>query len=339
MITTGTLRSTEPKDLPAVAQFLAGVYKFEPPEFHAATQLLKWKYLHPRASWQGGRSYLLEEGGRIIAHCGICPVNFRLPNGTIVKSLTMTDWGADPSFRGVGKMLFRKLMEMTPTSFIIGGTGPTRHILPNLGFRYIGDAVTYGAWLRPWREFQTRTRTVRSTLRLLHGLTHPARNRRPRSAGWDFDPVNQFDDSLLSILNGTKRPWTFCPRTVSDLNHLLKCPHVKMQGFLLRRNAELVGYFITGNAGWETRLLDLVVDSASTDDWNLAGAMVTMAARLNPDACRIRAQASVPMLSEALAWNGYWRQYKQPIALYDPVNLLGEALPVDFQFFDGDYGY
>jgi hypothetical protein len=336
---TEMLRSTEPNDLPALSQFLAGVYKFDASDFHATPRLLEWKYLQPRSSWQGGRSYLLEESGKIIAHCGICPVNFHLSNGAIVKSLTMTDWGADSSFRGVGKMLFRKLMEMTPTSFIIGGTGPTRHILPHLGFRYIGDAVTYAAWLRPWREFQTRPRTVRSTLRLLHGLTHPATNRRRATAGWDFELVNQFDDSLLPILNGTKRFWTFCWRTVSDLNHLLKCPHVRMQGCLLRRNAELIGYFVIGNAGWETRLLDLVVDSASMDDWNLACAMVTQAARLNPEACRIRAQASFPMLSGALASNGYWHQYKQPIALYDPSNLLGEALPVDFQFFDGDYGY
>lgn len=334
-----TLRTTEQNDLPALAKFLVRVYKFEPSDFHANPRLLEWKYLYPRASWQGGRSYLLEKDGQIIAHCGICPVAFHLPDGTTVNSLTMTDWAADPSARGAGKMLFCKLMEMAPTSFIIGGTSPTRYILPRIGFRPIGDAVTYSAWFLPWREFQTRAWTPGSTLRLLHGLTHPARNRGRATAGWDFAPVNQFDGSLLPVLNSTKRSWTFCQRTLSDLNHLLQCPYVKMQGFLLRRNAQPIGYFVIGKAEWEARLLDLVVDSADTNDWNLACAMVTQAAQLDPEVCRIRSQASFPMLTQALAWNGYWRHYKQPIALYDPADLLGRALPVDFQFFDGDYGY
>lgn len=335
----GTFRATAQDDLPALTKFLVRVYKFEPSDFHADPRLLEWKYLYPRASWQGSRSYLLEKDTQIMAHCGICPVTFHLPDGTIVNSLTMMDWAADPSDRGAGKMLFCKLMEMAPTSFIIGGTHATRHILPRIGFQPMGDAITYTAWFRPWREFQTRPRTRRSTLRLLHGLTHPARNRGRAGAAWDFAPVDQFDGSLLPVLNSTKRSWTFCRRTISDLNHLLKCPHVKMQGFLLRREGQLVGYFIIGKAEWEARLLDLAVDSADTNDWNLACAMVTQAAQLDPEVCRIRAQASFPILAQALVWNGYWRQDKQPIALHDPTDALGRALPVDFQFFDGDYGY
>jgi hypothetical protein len=335
----GTFRTTEQKDLQALGKFLARVYKLDPSDFHTHPRLLEWKYLHPRIGWQGGRSYLIEKDGQITAHCGVCPVTFHLPDGTLVNSLTMTDWAADPSVRGVGKMLFCKLMEMAPTCFIIGGTPATLHILPRIGFRPSEEAVTYTAWFRPWLEFQTRPWTRRSTLRLLHGLTHPARSRGATSAGWDFVPVNQFDDSLLPVLNGTKRSWTFCHRTVSDLNYLLKCPHVQMQSYLLRREGRLIGYFIIGKAEWEARLLDLVVDSANANDWNLACALATQAARLDPEVCRIRSQASFPLLSQALVWNGYWRHYEQPIALYDPEHALNGAMPIDFQLFDGDYGY
>ena len=86
-----TIRATEPQDLPALAKFLVRVYQFDPSDHHADTQLLEWKYLYPRASWQGGRSYLLEKDGQIVAHCGICPVTFHLPNRTTVNSLTMMD--------------------------------------------------------------------------------------------------------------------------------------------------------------------------------------------------------------------------------------------------------
>jgi hypothetical protein len=112
-----------------------------------------------------------------------------------------------------------------------------------------------------------------------------------------------------------------------------------MQGCLLKRDGQTVGYFIIGKTEWEARLLDLVVDSADAQDWNLACAMVTKAAHLDPEVCRIRAQASFPIMKEALQWNGYWRQYKEPIVVHDPSKALERAFPVSFQLFDGDSGY
>jgi hypothetical protein len=60
---------------------------------------------------------------------------------------------------------------------------------------------------------------------------------------------------------------------------------------------------------------------------------------LDPDVCRIRVLSTVPILNQALAWNGYWCQYREPIALHDPADVLGQAFPVSFQLFDGDAGY
>ena len=204
----------------------------------------------------------------------------------------------------------------------------------------MGEALSYTAWVRPWREFRLRPRTRRSTLRLLHGLTHPARNRRRASAGWDLAiRINQFDNSVLPILNNTKRAWTFCQRTLADLNHLLHVLTSKCKDSCCGGRVKLMGYFIIGKADWEARLLDLAVDSADTNDWNLAGATVTKAAQLDPEVCRIRALASFPILSQALAWNGYWCQYKEPIVIHDPTNTLAGAFPVSFQLIDGDSGY
>jgi hypothetical protein len=238
-------------------------------------------------------------------------------------------------------MLYRKQMATAPVSFVIGGAPATRLMVPRIGFRYVGEALTYAAWLRPWREFQTRPRTGKSILRLLHGLTHPARNPRQTTAEWDFAPVNQFDDSLVPVLNDTKRTWTYCGRTLADLNYALKCPYLKMQAFLLRRQGQLMGYFIIGSGkpDWEARLLDLVVNSEDADDWNSACAAVTKATQLDPEVCRIRALATFPILSQALARNGYWCQYKEPIMIHAPANALDCAFPVSFQLIDGDSGY
>lgn len=332
-------RATEQKDLPALARFLVHVYKFDSSDPHVDLELLEWKYLYPRPGWQGGRSYLLEKDGQIVAHCGVCPAIFHLPDGNTVESLTMMDWAAAPSFPGVGVMLFRKVMELAPTSFVIGGEPVTRKIVPRIGFRHVGEAPTYAAWLRPWREFRIRPRTLRSALRLFHGLLHPVRTLNPTVGGWDAITVNEFDDSLLPILNSSKRPWTFCKRTLADLNYLLKCPHLEMQAFLLRRQGQLLGYFIIGRAEWEARLLDLVVDSADANDWNLACATVTRTAQLDPEVCRIRTLATVPILGQALLQNGYWCQCEEPIAFYDPTGTLDGAFPVNLQLFETDSGY
>jgi hypothetical protein len=335
----GTLRATAQNDLPALTKFLVRVYKFEPSDFHADPRLLEWKYLCPRPGWDGSRSYVLEKDGEIVAHGGVSPVTFHLPTGQSVSSLTIMDWAADSTIPGVGIMLLRKLMGMAPTSFIVGGAPVTRQIIPRIGFRQAGDALTYAGWLRPWREFRTRPRTGRSFLRLLHGLAHPVPIRSRLGKQWEFVPVSKFDDSLQPLLSGAKRTWTFSERTVVDLNYLLQCPHLKMRGFLLRRQGILCGYFVLGNSAWETRLFDLAVDSDDGNDWKLACAAVTNAALLDPKVCRIRVLSTLPILSRALAWNGYSCQYKEPIALHDPTDALGRAFPVSFQLFDGDSGY
>jgi len=333
----GTIRATEQRDLPALAEFLIRVYKFESSDFHFAPRMLEWKYFSPRAGWQGSRSYLMEKDGGIVAHAGVGPVSFYLPAGQIVPSLTILDWAADPSRPGIGVFLLRKLMRMAPTVFEICSPVGTQ-VLPHLGFRTIGEARTYAAWLRPWLEFRTRTRELRSFLLLMHGLTHPVSNRNQPNAGWEFLPVREFDASLQPILSAT-RTWTLCQRTVADLNYFLQCPCLETRGYILTRHNRAMGYFILGKSAWEARLLDLVVDSEAAEDWEQASAAVTAAALLDPEICRIRVLSTLSVLTRALTSNGYWVQHKDPLMLYDPANLLDDALPANFQFCDGDSGY
>jgi hypothetical protein len=338
----GTFRATEACDLPQLAKFLVRVYGFGPMDFHFDPTLLRWKYLYPRNSWHGDRSYLIEKDRTIIAHAGVCPVSFRLPNGQVVRSLTIMDWAADPAVPLAGVTLFRKLMVMAPTSFVIGGAAVTRKILPRIGFRLAGEVPTYAAWSRPWREFRSREFTGRSAARLLHGLTHPVR-KTGLADGWECLPVGEFDDSLRPLLMAAKRSWTLCQRTVADLNYLLKCPHLEVRGFLLRWEDRLIGYFVMARsrAGekWEGRVLDFSVDSDDVNDWEHACSAVTNAAWLDHEICRIRVLSTVPLLSRALERNGYWRQYKEPIMIHDAANALERAFPIYFQLFDGDSGY
>jgi hypothetical protein len=336
---SGTLRPTEQNDLPALSKFLVRAYEFDAADFHFDLRVLEWKYLFPRAIIPGCRSFILERDGSIVAHAGLCPVSFRLPAGEIVISQEIVDWAADPATPGLGVMIYRKLMQMAPASFVVGGAPVTRKIVPRMGFRHIAEAPTYAAWLRPWQEFQTRRpRTLRSFLRLLHGVSHPVRNRTDRGPGFESVPVTAFDNSIQPVLN-TSRPWTVCQRSVADLNYLLQCPHLKIRAFLLKREGMIRGYFVLAKSTWEGRILDISIDSNDANDWTEAYSAVTTAALLDPEICRIRTLATVPLLNQALQSSGYWCQYKDPIVLYDPNAKLTNALPLSFQYADGDWGF
>ncbi len=331
-------RVLESKDIPALAEFLARVYRFDSSHRRVDHNLLVWKYLEPRPGWPGARSYVIEKEGRIIAHCGVCPVTFQLQAGTLINGVTMMDWAADAPSPGTGILLFRRLMEMAPVSFVIGGSQITRRILPRIGFTQVGEALTYSAWLRPWRELRARSFTGRSVLRLLHGMTHPVRRRGWSGDGWAYRQIRAFDKSLEPVLDHARR-WTACKRTLADLNYLLKCPHLKTTGFLLLRQDRLAGYFVVARSTWEARVLDWLVDSDNASDWQAACYTMTSAIRRDSEACRIRAQSTIPALSQALAGNRYWYQYKEPLFLCDPSHALDQAMPAAFQLCDGDAGY
>ncbi len=120
---------------------------------------------------------------------------------------------------------------------------------------------------------------------------------------------------------------------------MLKCPQQKTFGFLLQREGKIAGYCIVGKSGWEARLLDVMVDSEDADDWTSACSTITTAIRVDPEVCRIRTLATVPILAQALKANGYWSQYTEPVFIYDPSRALERLFPGALQLFDGDAGY
>jgi hypothetical protein len=67
--------------------------------------------------------------------------------------------------------------------------------------------------------------------------------------------------------------------------------------------------------------------------------LIAKAIEVDPAVCRLRAQATIPILVQALTWNGYWRHSREPIIVYDPSYKLERSFPIAFHLFDGDAGY
>ena len=332
---TGRPRLTTASDLPALAKFLTGIFRLDAASSLANPRVLEWKYLWPRLGQTEARSYVVERDGRIAAHCAYIPVQFRLPGGGTVRSLTPVDWAADGSVPGVGTMLMSKLMKMAETSFVIGGSAVTRGLLPKIGFRQAGESWMCARWLRPWKEFRVRPKGWQSGLRLLHGMAHMVSASSLSSREWKCVPLEKFDASLMPILQA-RGPATICERTVEDLNILLRYPAAKMKGFLLRQGERAAGYFILATGGWEVQIVDLMADSGHLQDWVSVYAVAIRAVIEEPLACRIRIQATLPLAVNALKQVGFWAQREEPILIYDPRKFLAEAWPINFQLVDGD---
>jgi hypothetical protein len=332
------LRLTEVQDLVNVARFLVRSYGLDATSVLADARFLEWKYLVSRPEWLGSRGYVLVRQGNIAAHGGICPVILQLPTGKSIRSLTIMDWAADPTVPGAGVALFSELMKLADTVFIIGGAPITRQLLPRIGFRQVGEALTLARWIRPIQEFRTRPLSRRSVLRLVHGLSHSLGRRLPVGQ-WEGRGVPQFDDWVQPLLDHAAVEATRCQRTVADLNYLLQCPTGQMKGYILFENGNPRGYFILRRSAWEVRLLDIFVNSMDLQDWRLAYATATREAADDPEACRICAIATTPLYREALLQNGYWMRSREPMMIHDPKNLLINAFPANFQLFDGDAGY
>jgi len=332
-------RPIQNDDLDQVARFLRRVFENESSSF-ADVGMLDWKYLHPRPGWTGSRGFLIETNDQIVAYGGIVPATFRLSGGGTVSSVAVIDWAADRKAPGAGVVLIKSLLEKAGNIFSIGGSPTTRQILPKIGFHDSGnELLVYARWLRPWREFWLRPKDFRAALRLAHGMADSFRRKPLPAEGWQCVAVSEFAPSLQALLDRTKLSLTFCQRTVGELNYMLRCPSVRMNGYLLQRGGETAGYFILAKTGWEARIVDILVDSAHPEDWRSAYAVASLAAMREPEVCRIRAWATAPVFSRALLHNGFWLQQKLPILVWDPKNALANAFPVNLQMFDGDFAY
>jgi hypothetical protein len=335
----GQLRPLQESDLPRLEAFLRQVFAAPPEAQFAARQMLAWKYLTSDPVWAGDLSYVLERDGRLAAHAGACPVVFRSPTGRRVTCATIIDWAADRGTPGAGLVVCRHVMQLADATFLIGGTATTWALAPSLGFRPVLQARVYVRWVRPLKEFWLRPKNPRAALRLLHGVARAPFGRLAARRGWGISPVSRFDESAQSVVAAAPRLYSAAERTLAQLNHRLDCPATATRGYLLLRSDTILGYAIATVGKWEAKILDLRLNSQDPKDWAAAYAVVTDRLSKEPGVCRICALASVPMLQQALESNSYWVSRVEPVAFYDPRQLMEALLPVDIQFFESDLGH
>jgi hypothetical protein len=296
-------RATERSELNSVADFLRSVLHPEADYPTVQTKHMAWKYYEPREDWAGSRSFVLEEGDRIVAHLAVMPGCLRTSTGT-VRAMHFIDWAAEPGSFIAGSSLLRKVMRQFDLTFCIGGSPDNRRALPMLGFRPAQKTELYARPLRPW--LQTRTHQYRNwklPLRFGRNLFHavsPARN----PGAWravEVLPKEVPERLWLPASNGA----TTRVRQASTYEYFIRssCPVFRFYMLLEAENPR--GCLCLAFPPGQARMADIWLAEPSVEAFTGALAVAQQAACEVPGAAEALLRVSTPMLREAAVRSGF----------------------------------
>lgn len=268
-------RPSAAEDLPAISALLQAAFDVPAAAPFLNPELLRWKYFE-----SGARSYVLDQDGKLLAHGCIWPVSSGM--GCLI------DWVSVKTIPGMGILLARRMMELSPVLLSIGGSEMTRKIMPRIGFIKRGELLTYARVLRPWRQFRTRPDN--------HGPK--ALLRLARNAAWSVAPV------------ALKRGWAAREAPLPDL--LARCPGLQAEAYTLPS-----GRLLLTRVGGQARIAELTAVSEPS-----AYAAALEAAGRDPQACEVIALAHDGPSRRALLENGFRERERRSIFVCDPGQTL-----------------
>ena len=331
------LHRTELGDLNDVAKLLVSVFNLPSNASFVNPAVLRWKYFDSGPQWEGSRSYVLRKAGQIHAHCAVWPLNLHFADKEIT-CLCYIDWANRSDLPGAGFMLKKKLMKLSDTSIVVGGSAETREIVPKLGYSHVSDVTTFARVVRPWKQFRTRpTESVlKGTARLSRNTLWTYSSMLSIPKGWAALRVKSFDSPLHQY---DELPYPTPWRNAAYLNYWLRCPAAEISAYHVLHNEFIAGYFLLSRVGGQTRIADIRLRSGVPQEWAAGYRLAARAAAQIPETCEILVAASTPLAREALAASGFRERGSSPLFLYDPKKKLAGALPMFWNLIEGDAAY
>jgi hypothetical protein len=321
--------------------FLRKIFQAPEDSPFVGPRLIDWKYFEERPGWSGPRSYVLRARNRIAAHGGIVSTTLLLPQGP-VTSVQIIDWAADRAFPGAGLVLLKQLAELADVNIGLGGSLQGVSILGShqSGIEVFAHNLRMCRVIRPWRRpseersyaFKPAARLVRDSMRLIGAP-------RGGSSPWSATPVDAFEHPLPPPA-ATNSHFTPVIRSAPQLNYLLRCPAVRMTGYLLKRNAEPGGHLLLSQAGAEVRIADLQVATSCEEDWRSCFRLaVELAGALRPKAWCVRAIALPELIQRAAQDAGLRECSPNDAFLQDPHAVLAGRPVPNLSMIDSDAAY
>jgi len=258
--------------------------------------------------------------------------------GEQVTCLCYIDWANRGDVPGAGFMLKKKLMKLSQTSLVVGGSKETREIVPKLGFDHVGEVQLLARVLRPWKQYRSRPREplLMRAARLARNTSWSLFVDNTPVKDWHVRRVDFFDQTRdFNRISQFPTPW----RDANYLNYWIGCPAASVSAFELLTTGVFVGYFLLSRVGGQTRIADLRVNSEDPTNWTTAYALAAATAAEDLETCEIVAPASTPLALNSLKALGFRSRGSSPIFLYDPKKLLTNHPPIFWNMIEGDAAY
>lgn len=328
-------RPSTPADAEGIAALLgeAGLHPV------ARTEVEHWKYWQAGCGWPGARSFLLTEGGTIIAHGAIVPgaLAWRNERARIVQ---VVDWAARSATVGAGIAIMKRMGQLADGMLAIGGTGHTRQILPHLGFRPAGEVTACVRTLRPLRIIGAHPSGWRVLPRVARSVLWTISAPRGERDGFTVRRLSAGELSqVLPALPSPSADLAVFERSEDTLRHALDCPLVPMELHALERSGCVQGYFLLAVAGRQARLADCWMVTSDPADWRALIQRAVQRAREHPGVAEVVAWGSGALLSGCLMECGFHPRATQPVLL---MMRPGQTLPTEtlrVQMLDTDAAY
>jgi hypothetical protein len=321
-------------------EFLASAFATSRDAPFLSRELRHWKYYRPHPFWRDTRCYVYRDAVGLTAHGGFCPVQYSAGDG-VKTSFQLIDWAStDQRCPGAGFLLFRELWTQADSHLGIGGSDDAQQVMRRIpGLRKM-DAMAVCAYpLRPWGQLVESPWSWKSPLKLARSWGWRIARKRPRLDSWKAVPAERLSEADADLLvpagNGG-----YCPlRRVPDLvNYWLECPAARVRAWRLQYAGAGVGLVVLAFLRKQTRIVDLVVNTASAPLAEAFSVAIDLAAQ-DRDACELVGASSAAPVVQAMVDAGMIPRGRSDIFFGDSHKRFPPNLPIEVNLTVGDGFY
>jgi hypothetical protein len=328
-------RATTPADRTQISNLLVHAFGDRPAPALIDPDLMAWKYWEARGDWPGPRSYVLERGGRLIAHAGIWPVSFADQNP--VHGVQMIDWCAAKDSPGAGVALVQKFADMFDFIYSIGGSDTTLKVLPAFGFTEVTRVWIGARPLRPLRQMLThQVVNWKLALRIARNWRWSSSPARTSYHAWQTVAMQPSEIPTGSISAGQS---FFAVRSPAFFEYLSRCPSVPYQLHRISNDNGLQGYFALGILRGQARIGGVWLCRPCEEHWRAAYSLAQEAALRLKGAYEIVATGSMGPSGKAAVAAGLRIMGDMPVFLLNKKSRFTMCPDFQFQMSDDDAAF
>lgn len=331
--------------LPELSAFLQSAFPLQPAAEFATPDVLAWKYFDPRLKDDGPRSFVALLDGRIVAHVGYSTTTFiRMGKPSVeIRSMSIIDWYSHPLHRPDGGLLMLKASRAADTQYTLGCSPEAATVLLASGYSVVTTVRQFERVMNAGFFFRARRRPHwRHISGPLAYLSKTAFSPMSGAHTIELRQVQTFGPEIDSAIESATIPVVFSSRRSTLLNHYLRYPRKTMSGWLVFRDARLIGTAILNC--WERnrirvgKLVDCFLIDEDAMTWRTTICALTEELRKQGSDI-ISCYGSTPWMSKALTDNGFYLLGSTPFYLRDRKRLIPDNEEFHLTHLEADLAY